>query len=152
MTARFEPQNLVAGSVVTAIGVGAAIESSRYQIGSPTKMGPGFFPVMLAGALILLGLVIAISGDVERWEDKAQGAPDMRGWTCIIAGMLSFIVLGEQAGLAPAAFLTVFVSALGDRRATIKGSALLAAGITALAVLLFGYALQLQLPILVGVL
>ena len=157
MAARLEPQNLVAGTVILAVGVGASIESVHYRIGSPTRMGPGFFPVMLAGALIVLSLAIAVSRDVERWEDGAQedgaqSAPDVRGWACIIAGMISFIVLAEPTGLAPAAFLTVFVSALGDRRSTIKRAALLAAGITAFAVLLFGYALQLQLPILAGVL
>ena len=152
MGTRFEPQNLMAGTFIVAVGVGGAIESGRYRIGSPTRMGPGFFPVMLAGALIVLGLVIAVSRGVERREDGIRGAPDVRGWACIIAGMLSFIVLGESAGLAPAAFLTVFVSALGDRRSTVKRAVLLASGMTAFAVLLFGYALQSQLPVLAGVL
>ncbi len=58
-----------------------------------------------------------------------------------------FIVFGELLGMAPATFVCVFVSALGDRTATLKSSAVLALGVTFFGVLLFHYVLQLPFPI-----
>ena len=48
--------------------------------------------------------------------------------------------------MVPATFACVFVPALGDRTATLKGSALLAAGVTFFGVLLFSYVLQIPFP------
>ncbi len=54
--------------------------------------------------------------------------------------------MGEFFGMVPATFSCVFVSALGDRTSTLKGSALLAAGVTFFGTLLFSYVLQLPFP------
>ena len=49
--------------------------------------------------------------------------------------------------MAPATFACVFVSALGDRTATLKSSLVLAAGVTVFGVLLFSYLLKVPFPI-----
>jgi hypothetical protein len=71
---------------------------------------------------------------------------EWRGWGCILAGPILFIVFGEFLGMVPATFACVFVSALGDREATLKNSLLLAAGVTFFGVLLFSYVLQIPFP------
>ena len=68
------------------------------------------------------------------------------GWGCILAGPIFFIILGEFFGLVPATFSCVFVSAMGDRTATWKGSAILAAGVTFVGTLLFTYVLKIPFP------
>jgi len=70
-----------------------------------------------------------------------------RAWGCIVAGVLAFVVLGEHGGLVPASFAAVFVSAMGDRRNTWRSAAALAAGLTALGVVVFHYGLHLLLPL-----
>ena len=70
------------------------------------------------------------------------------GWACILAGPLAFILFGSYFGLIPGTFACVFVSALGDREATIKSSAILAAVITVFGVGLFSYLLQIPMPLL----
>jgi hypothetical protein len=74
--------------------------------------------------------------------------PEWRGWVCVVAGPLMFILFGAYGGLIPATFMCVFVSALGDRTATLKASLLLAAGVTAFGVLLFHYVLKIPFPLL----
>jgi len=59
----------------------------------------------------------------------------------------AFIVLGQYAGLVPAAFFSVFISALGDRTANLKGTILLAIGTTVFGVVLFHYLLSISIPL-----
>ena len=56
------------------------------------------------------------------------------------------VARGEFFGLVPATFSCVFVSALGDRTATLKGTTYLAAGVTFFGVLLFSYVLKIPFP------
>jgi uncharacterized protein (DUF486 family) len=49
--------------------------------------------------------------------------------------------------MAPGTFACVFVAAMGDREATIKNSAILAAVITIFGVGLFAYILQVPMPV-----
>ncbi len=73
--------------------------------------------------------------------------PEWRGWGCIIAGPLLFILFGHYAGLAPAIFACVFVSALGDRTATLKELLILATGVTVFGAGLFSYVLKVPFPL-----
>ncbi len=63
-------------------------------------------------------------------------------------GPALFIAVGHFTGMLPATFACVFVSALGDRKSTLKSSAILAAGVSIFGVLLFHYLLKLPMPML----
>jgi hypothetical protein len=143
-------RNRLAGGLLVLVGAGVILEASRYTIGNVARMGPGFFPALLGVILVVTGVLIAVTrGEAEAAEDHAvAGPPDWRGWLCIILGIVSFIALGDHAGFAPATFACVFISALGDRAASLRSSALLAAVVTVLGTLVFCYGLQLQIPML----
>lgn len=138
-----------AGALMVLVGSGAALVGSQYQLGSLTRMGPGFFPTALGILLALLGIVIA--GTAAYAPASAAEAPplrpDWRGWFCITGGALLFIGLATYAGLVPATFACVFVAALGDRTNSWKEAALLAAGMTIFGTLLFSFVLHVQIPI-----
>jgi len=78
---------------------------------------------------------------------EPAGGPDWRGWLCIIAGGALFIVFAWLTGLAPAIFACVFVAALGDRTASLRGSLVLALGMTVFGTVLFGYLLRISMPL-----
>lgn len=134
------------------IGGGAALLGSRYDVGSLTRMGPGFFPMALGILLVLLGILIAGSAAYAPAPTAETPAPrpDWRGWFCITAGALLFIGLAEYAGLAAATFACVFVAAMGDRSNSWKEAALLAAGITIFGTVLFAYVLKIEIPVFGG--
>jgi hypothetical protein len=146
-------RDLYGGALLVATGVGALVEGRAYDIGSLTRMGSGFFPVVLGTVLAALGALIAISALVaapSSDDDTAIGkpsVPEWRGFTAIVAGVVAFIVIGRFFGLAPAAFSSIFVSALGDRTSTVKGAATLALVMTVFAVGLFSYLLHVQFPV-----
>lgn len=140
-----------AGGLMVLVGLGTVLKALDYDIGSLTHMGPGFFPVLLGVGLVLVGVLIAGSdatGAGDAKDPVVPTKPDLRGWLCVISGPLVFILLGRYGGLIPATFACVFVSALGDRSATLKGAGALAAGVTVFAVLLFSFVLHVPLPLL----
>ena len=143
-----------AGALMLLIGVGAAVTGTGYKFGSLARMGPGFMPVVLGIVLAFIGLLIAGTalGSSEPDDKKFLPAnPQWFGWFCILSGPVLFIIVGEYGGMIPAVFACVFVSALGDKTATYKSSAILAAGVTVFGVLLFHYLLNIPFPLLRGV-
>ncbi|MDQ8032246.1 tripartite tricarboxylate transporter TctB [Bordetella genomosp. 1] len=140
------------------IGIGAVYAGTDYHLGSLSHMGPGFFPAAIGSLLALVGLMIAASARSRGAETVSEKAvpvegghghafPDLRGGACILLGILAFLLLGEWGGLLPATFAIVFISALGDRTNTIKQALLLSASMCAIAIVVFWWALQLQLPL-----
>ncbi|WP_426442572.1 tripartite tricarboxylate transporter TctB family protein [Bradyrhizobium genosp. P] len=144
-------RDLLGGGLLIAVAIGAVAEGQTYGLGTLTRMGTGFFPVILGVALAALGLAIAIGAFVSvPLPDIAQTAapsPSWRGIGAIVLGVVTFIVFGKLFGLAPAAFATVFVSALGDRKSSVAGAALLALVLTVFAIAIFSYLLQVQMPV-----
>ena len=136
------------------VGAGAAVTGSGYKVGSLAKMGPGFLPVMLGIVLAFLGILIAGTALGSRKTNDTKFLPDHPqwfGWLCILGGPILFIILGQYGGMIPAVFVCVFVCAIGDKTATYKSSAMLAAGVTLFGVLLFHYLLSIPFPLLRGV-
>jgi hypothetical protein len=114
-------------------------------------MGPGFLPAALGVILIFLGILIAGTAlGVPPGEDEniLPPHPEWLGWACILVGPLCFILFGSFFGLIPATFACVFVSALGDRKATLKSATILAAVVTVFGVGLFSYLLQIPMQLL----
>ena len=150
-------QNLVrkrdfyAGALVIFFGLVMALKGPGYRLGTLMHMGPGFLPTALGVILVCLGIAIAGTGlTVPEGEDEdiLPEHPEWFAWACILAGPLCFILFGSFFGLIPAIFSCVFVSSLGDRTATLRGSIILAAVVTAFGVGLFSYILQVPMPLL----
>jgi len=135
------------GALMILIGVGAVSGGLRYRIGTLSNMGPGFFPAAVGALLALIGLAIALTAKPSPAEEGARRSPDWRGWGCIIGSILAFVVLGQYGGLVPATFAIVFISALGDRTNSVWQAFLLASAMVAMSIVVFWWALQLQLPL-----
>jgi len=142
------------GALMVIIGLIAVYAGLDYRTGTPARMGPGFFPVAIGALLALTGLLIAVSARSESGTATVKvahghggGMPDLRGGICIILSVLAFQLLGVYGGLVPATFGIVFISALGDRENTITQAILLSLAMCFIAVVVFWWALRLQLPL-----
>ena len=143
-----------AGGLMLVLGVGAAVIGAGYKVGTLARMGPGFMPVALGSVLAFLGILIAGTALASSEPDDKNFLPDNPqwfGWLCILGGPVLFIILGLYGGMIPAVFACVFVCALGDKTATYKSSAILAAGVTVFGVILFHYLLNIPFQLLRGV-
>lgn len=146
----------VSAALLLVIGCGVLACGLTYDVGNLTRMGPGFVPVSLGVMMILVALAIgataAPAAPAAARPNRHGGPPDdsgpqWRGWLCIIAGVTSFVIVGNYGGLVPATLLAVFISAMGDRDNTCKSAAILAAIVTAFGVAIFHFGLALQLPL-----
>lgn len=150
--ARFN-KDYYGGALMVAIGLAATYAGTSYNVGSLSRMGPGFFPCAVGVLLAVTGLLIVVSARGEPPVDRGvhghapPGLPDLRGCFCIVLGMIAFIVLGEYGGLLPATFAISFISALGDRQNKLVHALVLALAMAAVATVVFWYALSLQLPL-----
>jgi predicted MFS family arabinose efflux permease len=145
-TASMHRRDYYAGGLMILLGLGAIFKGSTYDIGSLSEMGPGFFPVAVGAIMALSGIGIALSSvAVEPKGERLK--PEWRGWICILLGIVAFIVLGNHGGLVPATFATVFIAALGDRKNSLRDAILLAAAMCVVAVVVFSWLLQVQLPL-----
>lgn len=141
-------KDLAGGALMMLLGLGAIFQGATYPIGTLSRMGPGFFPVALGAILTATGTAIAVSARFALPERDAQSLPpEWRGWLCICGSIVAFVVVGRFGGLVPATFAIVFISALGDRQNTIGNALVLALSIIAVSVIVFWWALKLQLPL-----
>lgn len=145
-------KDLMGGALMVLIGCLAILEGTQYSFGSMARMGPGFFPIALGAVVALLGILIAaMAEDSDAIDPEAQeqdAPPQWRGWACIVAGMVAFIVLGQLGGLMPATFALVFISAMGDSDQSVRNALLLALGVTLVGAFIFTNLLQLQFPLI----
>ena len=142
-------KDFYAGLATMLLGAGVTLNSTTYNLGTLMHMGPGMFPFILGILLMIVGVmifgsVVFAQGEKERILPESM---EWRGWACILGGPVMFIVFGELFGMVAATFTCVFVSALGDRTATLKGSAFLAALITVSGCFLFSYVLKVPFPL-----
>ena len=135
-----------AGLLLVVVGIVFGIAARERPLGTMMEIGAGLFPLALSVVLACLGLVIVLAA--PRAPVPFAVAPDWRGWSCIVGGMMAFLGLGYGFGLAPGTFACVFIAAFGDRGTRLRGALLLAASVTAVGVLVFSRLLQVPFPVL----
>jgi hypothetical protein len=138
------------GGLMMLIGAGVVIQGVKYKIGALNAMGSGFFPVALGVLLALTGLAIALcakNANPAADPHKKALPPEWRGWICITASIIAFVVLGRHGGLVPATFSVVFIAAMGDRKNTVKQAVILALAMVVLSIGIFWWALKMPFPL-----
>lgn len=139
-------KDILAGGIFIAIGLAFAVGSLSYDIGTPLRMGPGYFPLVLGGLLAGLGILVVAKGFIAGTGD-AIGEVDWRAVVMITAALLFFGLTVRGLGVAGALFGTSLLAALARSRTRPREAALIAVALTALSVTIFIVALQLRLPL-----
>lgn len=137
-----------AGLMLIATGAVSTVIAREYPSGTVLRMGPGYFPRVLGGILILFGIYLTITG--LRSTEKIQGGWSPRALIVLPLSMVGFGVLVEHAGFIPAMVALVFGSAAAGREFKLVEVILLTGVLTALAVAVFIWALGLPYPLIKG--
>lgn len=133
---------VVAGCVATAT-VGA-----DYGIGTPRRMGPGFFPVALSAIGAALGLAIMIRSIRSPGFRTLPVSPRRLLFTA--AAIVLFAVAIEPLGLLVTVFATAVLAAAADPRTRWHEALALGAGLSLALWLIFVVFLGLGVPVLPG--
>ena len=147
MAIRRALKDILAGSVFVAFGLFFAVVSTTYEVGSPLNMGPGYFPLVLGGILVLLGIVVVGKGFVAG-EGDTIGTVPWRSAALIVAAVIFFGVTVRGLGLIPALFVATLLSAFAGHRIGVIPAVVIAGGLTILCVLIFVVALQLRVELI----
>ena len=141
-------RNIWAGLMLIGIGTAAMLIARNYPFGTALRMGPGYFPTMLGGLLIVFGLVIMASG--LRDGERIGGSWSLRALIVVPLSLVLFGVLMTHAGFIPALMVLIVGSAAAGSEFRPLEVLLFAIGLTALSVAVFVYALGLPYPLLIG--
>ena len=136
----------LSGLIFIAFGLAFGIAAWGYDLGSALRMGPGFFPVMLAGILVLIGIGTVIEGTVAGDRTAISGV-SVRGFVLIIGALLFFGLTVRGLGYGPAIFVAVLMSAFASRRTSALAAFVLAFGLSAFCVAIFTYGLGVPVPV-----
>ena len=135
-----------AGIIYIAFGVTALVAARDYGMGTALRMGPGYFPSMLAGLLTLIGIVSTIRG-LRGKGDKVNGI-SLRGMILIAGPIVLFATLLRDAGLLIALPVLIVTSSYASAHFNLVRSLLLAAGLTAFCSIVFIKGLGIPMPLL----
>ncbi|MFD2182523.1 tripartite tricarboxylate transporter TctB family protein [Rhodoplanes azumiensis] len=135
--------DLVTGLLFVSLGVFAIVYGWTYPIGTPARIGPGYYPLLVASGLVLLGLILLGRALVTPGE-PIEGIA-LRPLVFVLLGTALFGLLVEKAGFVICGILVVVLARLADRDFRPVEVALLAAGLVAFIALLFWLGLSLPL-------
>jgi hypothetical protein len=135
-----------AGAMLIGTGAASVVIARDYAFGTALRMGPGYFPSVLGGLLVLFGLYVMAQG--LRSNEKIEGNWSLRALVVLPLSLVLFGILMEYAGFIPALMVLVVGSASAGSEFNLKEALLLAVGLTAFAVALFIYGLGLPYPLI----
>ena len=138
-------KDLLAGLIFIGFGLAFGYASSTYQIGTALRMGPGYFPLVLAGIMVLLGVVITVQSFATGPDATPIGRIPWLALVLVMGGLVFFGVTVRGLGLAPALFVTTFMSAFASERTGVVGALILAASLVLIAMAIFIWGLGLPL-------
>lgn len=125
------------GILFAAIGLGFAYFGADYGIGTARRMGPGYFPVVIGGALCLIGIGIIVRAVVARMPLERAPKLYMRPLLFLTASVLTFGLTINRFGLIVACISTVFVAAAASQTTRLKETAAVAVALGAFCALVF---------------
>ena len=140
--------NFFSGVLFLAVGLGVVVASLGYQIGTPARMGSGFFPLCLGIILLGLGAALAfqsctagaIRDRLETWELKPL--------LIILGSVTLFGVLLLDFGLIVATIAMVVASSFASREGSWTTVFATSVFLALFCYLIFVVGLELQVPVL----
>jgi Tripartite tricarboxylate transporter TctB family len=134
------PQDLGAAVMFLLFGLAGLWFGREYEMGTASRMGPGYMPMVLSGGLIGLGIVVGL-----RAVTRCGPAIEPVLWRTnglVLGAILGFVVLIESAGLASATFVVSVLSALASAEWRWRETLALGVLLAIFCVLVFIYALR----------
>jgi len=104
-----ENKDFLAGLLMASVGAIAFYVALDYPFGSALRMGPGYFPRVLAGIMVAFGVYIGWRG--LRSQEKVEGIWGWKALALITVAFVAFGYLMDHIGMIPSLVVLFFVSA-----------------------------------------
>lgn len=151
------PKNFWGGVLFIALGLTFAIIARGipgvsflpgYAMGTPARMGPGFFPFYLGAILTVLGVIIASTG--FKTHEGDPGVVERFHWKPIFWVLASIVVFGlvlKIVGMLIAGLILVIGASIGSHDFKLKPVIILGIALVIFCALVFVVGLKLPIPL-----
>ncbi|MEZ5649321.1 MAG: tripartite tricarboxylate transporter TctB family protein [Burkholderiaceae bacterium] len=133
-------QDFFAGLMFIIIGAAFGSAAGNYDMGTASRMGPGYFPVVLSGLLVVLGLVILVGA-------FRKGAPHLsvepivwRPLVTVLGAIALFAFALPKLGFVLSMIVLIVVSSLAAHDSRLRDTM-----ISCLVLLVFSWVVFVQL-------
>ncbi|MFZ9841878.1 MAG: tripartite tricarboxylate transporter TctB family protein [Burkholderiaceae bacterium] len=141
-------RDLYAGLLFLVLGVGFLIYAQDYSLGNSRRMGPAFFPTLLAIIQIVMALLVLVLAFArQNADEEPMAATDFKGMGLILASVLVFAQALPIVGFAVATPILVVLSAMASPESTWKERIWLAIILTISCILVFKVGLEMPLKV-----
>ncbi|GGP13048.1 tripartite tricarboxylate transporter TctB family protein [Nonomuraea glycinis] len=138
--------DVLAGGMFILIGGAFVVGALGYELGTPLRMGPGAFPVLVGALVAALGLAIVVKGLIAG-EVAEFGPVPWRAIAVIVLAVMFFGFTVRGLGFVPTSAVTALLTTLASTRVRPLMAVAVAAGLTLAATLIFVVGLQLRIPL-----
>ncbi|MFN4100689.1 MAG: tripartite tricarboxylate transporter TctB family protein [Pararhodobacter sp.] len=136
--------DILGGLLMIAFGIFALVYAQRYSFGTVRQMGPGFFPVVLGGVLMVLGVLIVLPA--LRRPGPALTF-NLRTLVLILGAVVVFGALLRPLGLPLATMAAVLLASMAERNFPWIGRLALALCVALGVVVIFRLGLGMNVPL-----
>jgi hypothetical protein len=141
-------KDFLAGLLFLAIGGLGMYMALDYPFGSSLRMGPGYFPRVLAGILMAFGVYVLLRG--IRTSERVKGIWGWKPLAFIVVSLIAFGFIMDRFGLIPALVTMYFIAAFGGHEFRFREVVILTVVMSAFAVSVFVYGLGLPYQLIQG--
>jgi hypothetical protein len=146
MPSRFgNAKDVAAGLIFVVVGLAFGSMAVELELGTARRMGPGYFPLLLAVVLVGLGAAIVWQG--LRQPAEAIGRMPWRGLVLVVATPILFGLTLRGVGLVPAILGVVVISAAASIMSRVIPTVLLAVALAVFCALVFVKGLNLPIAL-----
>jgi len=142
-------KDLWAGLMYIGTGALGMWIARDYPFGSALRMGPGYFPSVLGGIMVVMGVYVIALG-LRKDHEKIIGNWSTRALIVLPLSMVAFGILMEEAGFIPAMAALIPISAAAGRDFKWLEVVALTIGLTIVCWFGFIYLLGLPYPVIKG--
>jgi hypothetical protein len=139
------PQDLGAGVLFLMFGSAGLLFGRDLEFGSARSMGPGYFPMLISGLIILIGLVVTVRSFSLRGPaiERFQARPII----VLLISLALFSLLIREAGVVITSIAMMVAAAYARPKVAIVETLVFAACVAAFVALVFVYGLNQPMPL-----
>ena len=126
-------RNLVRGVFLVAIALAFGLQSLRYPIGDFSRAGPGLFPAVVSGILLLIG---AITMFRSFFVDRVELNLNFKNIAIILVSLCGLALISTYVNMIAGIVFMVFVSTLAGVSYSWVRNVKIAAGLVTMALVL----------------
>jgi len=126
-------RNLVRGVFLVAIALAFGLQSLRYPIGDFSRAGPGLFPAVVSGILLLIG---AITMFRSFFVDRVELNLNFKNIAIILVSLCGLALISTYVNMIAGIVFMVFVSTLAGVSYSWVRNVKISAGLVTMALVL----------------